>query len=278
MVAEAIEFRSKHPHAKIVAGATDVGVQLNKRVIEPTVFLDLNRMAELKNLKIEKSAEGGRAMVAGARCTWTEMLALCEKEVPQFAEILSVFGSPQIRHVGTIGGNIINASPIADSTPFLFVAEAELELAGPHGRRRVNINNFYQGYKKFDLKPDELLSSIRIPLPHAGELLRLFKVTRRRDLDISTFTAAVRLRLDGDTISHVALAYGAVGPTVLRLRKTEQFLTGKPFSAETMQQAGEAAIAEITPISDVRGSADYRYQLARNVLLKLYHEQQLATV
>ncbi len=271
-LAQAVEYRAKNPLAKIVAGATDVGVQLNKRVIEPTAYLDLNRVAELQGCKLENSKDG-KAIVAGARATWTEILDLCEKEVPQFAEILSVFGSPQIRHVGTIGGNVINASPIADSTPFLFVAEAELELAGPSGRRKVNINNFYQGYKKFDLKPDELLASIRIPLPQPGEILRLFKVTRRRDLDISTFTAAVRLRLDGDTISQAAISYGAVGPTVLRLRKTEQFLTGKQFTEETMDEAGEQAINEITPISDVRGTADYRYQLARNVLLKLYHEQ-----
>ncbi len=276
-LAQAIEYRRAHPQCKVVAGATDVGVQLNKRVIEPAMFLDLNRVAELEKLEVDQTPDGGRAIVAGARASWTQLLELCQDEVPQFAEILSVFGSPQIRHVGTIGGNIINASPIADSIPFLFVTEAELELAGPSGRRKVNINNFYQGYKKFDLKSDELLASIRIPLPQPSEILRLFKVTRRRDLDISTFTAAVRLKLDGDTISQAAVSYGAVAPTVLRLRKTEQFLTGKPFTDETMDEAGEQAIAEITPISDVRGTADYRYQLARNVLLKLYHEQQLAT-
>jgi xanthine dehydrogenase small subunit len=283
---DAIAFRQKNPQAKVVAGATDVGVQLNKRVIEPAVFLDLNRVMELEGVKVEGSTPAparsqretgsGRTIVAGARATWTEFLELCRSEAPEFAEIVSVFGSPQIRHVGTIGGNIINASPIADSLPFLFVMDAELEFAGPQGRRQVNINNFYHGYKKFDLHPDELLSGVRIPLPCPGELLRLFKVSRRRDLDISTFTAAVRMRLDGETISHAAVAYGAVGPTVLRLRRTEQFLVGRPFTEETMDQAGEIAMDEITPISDVRGSKDYRFQLARNVLLKLYHEQQLA--
>jgi len=159
----------------------------------------------------------------------------------------------------------------------LFVMDALLELAGPAGRRQVNINQFYQGYKKFDLKPDELLTGVRIPLPRSDEILRLYKVSRRRDLDISTFTAAVRMQLDGDTISHAAIAYGAVGPVVLRLSKTEQFLVGKPFTEETMSEAGDVAIDEITPISDVRGSKDYRYQLARNVLVKFFHQQQLAT-
>jgi xanthine dehydrogenase small subunit len=272
---EAVAFRRDHPNAKVVAGATDVGVQLNKRAIEPVAFLDLNRVAELEGASIDSQGET-RTIVAGARGTWTELLELCRAEAPEFAEIVSVFGSPQIRHVGTLGGNIINASPIADSLPFLMVMDAELELASSAGLRRVNINNFYQGYKKFDLRADELLASVRIPLPAAGELLRLYKVSRRRDLDISTFTAAIRMRLEGDTIADAAIAYGAVGPTVLRMRQTEQFLRGRPFSEETMHAAGDVAVDEITPISDVRGSADYRYQLARNVLLKFFHEQQLA--
>jgi xanthine dehydrogenase small subunit len=276
-VEQAIAFRQASPQAKIVAGATDIGVQLNKRVIEPAVFLDLNRVSELEGVRLEQTANGGWAIVAGARATWTELLELCQSEVPEFAKIVSVFGSPQIRHVGTIGGNIINASPIADSGPFLFVMDAELELAGPQGRRRVNINHFYHGYKKFDLRPDELLTGVRIPLPASDEILRLFKVSRRRDLDISTFTAAIRVHLDGETISRAAIAFGAVGPTVLRLTKTEQFLMGQPFAEETMDQAGEIAIAEITPIGDVRGSRDYRFQLARNVILIFYLQQQLAT-
>ncbi len=275
-VDEAVGFRREHPEAKVVAGATDVGVQLNKRAIEPVTFLDLNRVAELEGVQIE-SSDKGRALVAGARATWTQLLELCHSEVPEFAEIVSVFGSPQIRHVGTIGGNIINASPIADSLPFLFVMEAEVELASPSGRRRVNINSFYRGYKRFDLLPDELLVSIHIPLPAESELLRLYKISRRRDLDISTFTAAIRVKLDGDTITSAAIAYGAVGPTVLRLRRTEEMLRSRPFNEETMQAAGNIAVDEITPISDVRGSKDYRLQLARNVLLKFYHEQQLAT-
>lgn len=275
---EAVAFRRDQPQAKVVAGATDVGVQLNKRAIEPTVVLDLNRVVELEGAELVAPEDGAQTIVAGARSTWTEVLELCQEAVPEFAEIVSIFGSPQIRHVGTIGGNIINASPIADSLPFLMVVEAELELAGSAGRRTVNINNFYKGYKKLDLRTDELLVKVRIPLPRSDELLRLYKVSRRRDLDIATFTAAIRMRLDGDTIAHAALAYGAVGPTVIRLRRTEEFLVDRPFAEEPMRQAGDVAAEEITPISDVRGSRDYRYQLARNVLLKFYHQQQLAAV
>jgi xanthine dehydrogenase small subunit len=115
-----------------------------------------------------------------------------------------------------------------------------------------------------------------VPLPAACELLRLYKVSRRRDLDIASFTAAIRVRLEGDTISDAAIAFGAVGPTVIRARKTEEFLRGRALDEETMREAGDVAIAEITPISDVRGAADYRYQLTRNILLKFYFETQNA--
>jgi xanthine dehydrogenase small subunit len=187
---------------------------------------------------------------------------------------VAVFGAPQIRHVGTIGGNIANASPIADSLPFLFVMDAVLELASADGTRCVPITEFYQGYKKFDLRPGELIRRVRVPLPANDDILKLYRVSRRRDLDIATFTAGIRIRLDGETIAGAAVAFGAVGPTVIRARRTESFLRGRTLDEETMRQAGDVAVSEITPISDVRGAADYRFQLTRNILLKFYHEQQ----
>jgi xanthine dehydrogenase small subunit len=142
---EALAFRATHPTAKVVAGATDVGVQWNKRTIEPSLLLDLNRITELEGVTVAENGDG-RCLLAGARATWTELLEVCQSEIPEFAGIVSVFGSPQIRHIGTIGGNLINASPIADSLPFLFVMDAELELASSAGVRRVSINRVFQGY------------------------------------------------------------------------------------------------------------------------------------
>lgn len=267
----AVEFLAAHPEATIVAGATDLGVRINKSRTLPEKILDVNRLKELEAV----SVDGDRLML-GARASWTAVEDLCQRLVPQFYEIITIFGSPQIRNVGTIGGNIVNASPIADSLPFLYVMEAQLELTSTAGVREVDINDFYLGYKKLDLAPGELLTRVTVPLPDENEILRLYKVSRRRDLDISSFTAAVRVRLDGRMISQASIAYGAVGPTVIRVRRTEEFLCGRPFTEETMRQAGEIAVDEVSPISDVRGSADYRYQLTRNVLLKFYHQQQPA--
>jgi xanthine dehydrogenase small subunit len=270
-LAAALEARAACPEARPVAGATDLGVQWNKGRLTAATWLDLSRVDGLGGVAVE--TRGGEAtLVAGALATWTECLDACAATCPEFARILEVFGGPQIRHVGTLGGNIVNGSPIADSLPFLFVADAELELASVRGRRRVPITGFYRGYKQLDLRPDELLVGVRVPLPAADEVLRLVKVSRRLDLDISTLTAAVRLRLDGDTIAAAAIALGGVGPVVLRLRDTEAWLVGRPFTERTCRQAGDRMAAEIAPLSDVRGSAAYRRQLARTVLVKVFLE------
>ncbi len=265
----ALKFLGDNPDATIVAGATDVGVRINKSLTIPRKILDLNRVAELEGVAIEDGE-----LVLGARASWTAIEDICEEVVPEFHKIVSVFGAPQIRHAGTIGGNIANASPIADSLPFLYVMDATLELRSQSGARNVPITTFYQGYKKLDLKPGELITQVRVPLPAENDRLRLYKISRRLDLDIASFTAAIRMRLDGDMIEDAAIAFGAVGPTVIRARNTESYLVGRSLDEETMRGAGDVALAEITPISDVRGAADYRLQLTRNVLLKFYHEMQ----
>lgn len=115
-------------------------------------------------------------------------------------------------------------------------------------------------------------------LPAAEDALRLIKVSRRRDLDISTMSAAIRMRVDGETILEPRIALGGVGPTVIRAKRTEDFLSGRALTEDTMRQAGDIACSEITPISDVRGSADFRYQLTRNVFLKFFHERAAMAV
>jgi xanthine dehydrogenase small subunit len=271
---DALSFLDQYPDAKVVAGATDLGVQINKGAIAPATILDLNRLAVLQGAYVEHDSDG-TTLVAGARTDWAEIERLCHDEAPEFARIVSVFGSPQIRHMGTLGGNIINASPIADSLPFLFVMEADLELQSVRGVRTVPITEFYRGYKQLDLRPGELLVRVKVPMPAPQQHLRLYKVSRRRDLDISTFTAAVLMEFDDDRIADARVALGAVGPTVIRARKTETLLRGKVFSESAMRAASEVAVGEVAPISDVRGAAGYRYQLTRNVFLKYYH--QLAT-
>jgi len=268
-LADAVTFKAAHPGCTVVAGATDIGVQHNKGKIAPKEILCLANVREMKGIDQDDGT-----LTVGAGTTWTQVERAVKNAVPQFHDVLTVFGSPQIRNAGTIGGNIANASPIADSVPFLFVTEAELELTGPKGSRRVNINDFYLGYKEFDLREDELIARVHIPLPNEAQVLKLYKVSRRRDLDISTFTAAVLMGLDeaDEIIKNIRIAYGGVGPVVHRLPKTEAFLTGKPFTEAVMRDAGAMARTEVKPITDVRGGEDFRLQLCENILARFYFD------
>lgn len=268
---EAAQFKEKHPGLTVVAGGTDICVVLNKRGLEPEDVLCLNKIPGLSDIACETDK-----LVVGALATLAQLEETVEKRIPELHGIMWLFGSPQIRYAGTLAGNIVNASPIADTIPFLLVSNAELELVGTGGTRKVNINQFYKGYKQLDLKSDELVARIHIPLPTAGNVLKLYKVSRRRNLDISTFTAAFSLELDAQrAVKSARIAYGGVGPVVLRLPQTEKFLAGKSISDEkAFKEAGAVAKSEITPISDVRGSADFRNQLAANIVQKLYFELQ----
>ncbi len=187
----------------------------------------------------------------GAGATWTEVLTAIDDRLPEFSRILRRFGSPQIRHLATIGGNLVNASPIADSLPLLYVLDAQLETTGPQGLRRIPVDKFYLGYKQLDLGPTELLAAVHVPLPRADEDLKLYKVSKRRDLDISTVTAGMWYRVENDSIVAARFAAGGVGPTVLRLPRAEAYVCGLPCSETTFHEAGRIARQEVRPITDV---------------------------
>jgi xanthine dehydrogenase small subunit len=260
---EAITFKRDHPGCTIVQGGTDVGVWVNKRNYAAPAMLSLSKIASLNELREEDGA-----IVVGANTTLADFETFIADRIPELARILAVFGSPQIKNAGTLIGNIANGSPIGDTLPYLFVAGAVLELNG--GTRTVPIDRFYLGYRKFDLQPDEIITRVRIGI--VRDTLKLYKVSRRKDLDISAFTAAIRLAMTGDHIDRAGIAYGGVAPTVIRLPRTEAFLTGKSATLETFEHAGRIARDEIRPISDVRGSADYRLQLAENIMAKFWYD------
>ena len=260
---DAVRFKAENPGCTIIQGATDVGVWVTKRAFTAPAMLYLGKIEELNELK------DGASITVGANVSLAAFELFIRDRIPELYRILNVFGSPQIRCAGTLVGNIANGSPIGDTLPYLFVADAQLELAGTTGTRVIPVASFYRGYKKFDLKPDEIITRAFIPV--VKDTLKLYKVSRRRDLDISAFTAAIRLRVNG-RIEEARIAYGGVAPTVVRMPKVEKFLTGKSPLLETFQRAGAIARAEIKPITDVRGSADYRLQLAENILSKFWHE------
>jgi xanthine dehydrogenase small subunit len=265
-IQNAAKFKGENPGCTIVQGGTDVGVWVNKRAFAAPAVLSLTGIAGLEELQME-----GDAIVAGGRVTLAALECFVRERVPELYRILNVFGAPQIKNAGTLAGNVANASPIADTLPYLFAADARIELTGVDGTRAVPIRSFYLGYKKLDMRPDEIIT--RIVIPSTGnDLLKLYKVSRRKDLDISAFTAAVRLTMAGDQIGSAVVVYGGVGPVVMRLPATEAFLTGKSATLETFEEGGQIARGEISPITDVRGSRDYRLQLAENIMSKCWYD------
>src|SRR5439155_16992130 len=152
---EAVSFKRDNPAVTVIAGGTDLGVRINKGIIEPTIVMSLGAIPGIGEI-IERD---GR-IEAGALATWTQWEDFARDRIPDLHRMMILFGSPQIRNAGTVGGNIANASPIADSLPFFYVMEAELELVGTGGNRRARIDRFYKGYKQLDLKPDELIARV----------------------------------------------------------------------------------------------------------------------
>ncbi len=271
-VSEACKFRSDNPKTVIISGGTDVSVNMNKRGLVPDFVMSVSNLAGLSDIVRSTDSEGRTVLEVGARVTLGELEASISELNDELKYILWVFGSPQIRHAGTLAGNIANASPIADTPPFLFAMDAEIEVSGINGTRRIKMAQFYTGYKKLALQADELITKVIVPLPKADELVKLYKVSRRQHLDISAFTAAIRITLDKGKIKSAAVAYGGVAAVVMRLPKVEQFLAGKELTLDTCRQAGRLARQEVEPISDVRGSRDYRLTLAENIFIKFYHE------
>lgn len=266
-LAEAVAYKAAHPTCTVLSGGTDLGVVWNKGRRELTNLLSIGELPESNSLTSENGT-----LIAGGATTLAALEAASISALPEFAQMLARFGSPPIKNAGTLGGNIANGSPIGDTMPTLFVLNAEIELASPGGTRRMNINQFYTGYRKNIMRPDELISRVFIPLPAAGDLFKLYKVSKRSDLDISTFAAAIWMQVEGDVIVAARIAYGGVAPTIVRLPQTEAWLSERRLSEATMRQAGRLARSEIRPISDVRGSAEYRSLLAENILVKFGRE------
>ncbi|HUO10990.1 MAG TPA: FAD binding domain-containing protein [Phycisphaerae bacterium] len=279
-IPSACKFKQQNPGCTIIAGGTDIGVLINKGKIDPTVLMSVGGLKDSAGIE-----ETDTHLTVGMLATLASFEAAIQTAIPELHQIMIRHGSPLIRNAGTLAGNIVNGSPIGDTMPALMVLNAEVELTGLSGSRRVSMNAFYTGYRKNVLAPDELLTRIIIPKPKQDEILRLYKVSKRWDLDISTFTAAFLLGIkksaptngngnghDNLIIAEARVAYGGVGPVILRLPKTEAFLQNKSLSEELMIESGEIACQEIVPISDVRSSGEYRSQLAQNIPLKLFYE------
>lgn len=261
--------KSMQLHKKqIFAASTDLGVQYNKGHFHEQQVIGLNLISELHHIQVNADR-----VKIGARVTLSQLEDNLQNIFPEWMEFLHVFASPQIKNNGTLVGNVANGSPIGDNLPFLLAMDANLWLQGTQTKRSININNFYLGYKQLDLAADEIITHVEIPIPESKPFIKLYKVSQRRDLDISCVAATMMISMDDEQkVKKAKMAFGGVAATPIRLSQIENELYGKSFSeiseSTHIQSVAELIATSIKPQSDVRGSEEFRRVLAGNLYRK----------
>ena len=264
---EALELLESEPGRwKPFAGGTDLMVLLEAGRLEHTHYMSLENLRELRFVSDSPSA-----VSIGAMTTYTDVRrhALLAAEFPMLCAAAAETGAIANQNRGTLGGNIANASPAADSPPALLAYDAELELVSKRASRRVPYDRFHTGYKKMDLAPDELITAIHLPRRSGSRRHFYRKVGTRRAQAISKVCIAGAIEIEHGAITYARLALASVAPTVVRARHAEAAITGKPLDRETVKAARTAVSSDISPIDDLRSTARYRATVAANLLEEL---------
>jgi xanthine dehydrogenase small subunit len=267
-LAGALELLAAHPDARLVAGSTDWGVELNIRHARAELTIGIDRIAELREFSF-----GPDYIDLGAALSLSEIEARLAGQVPLLADVIPQFASRLIRNGATLGGNLGTASPIGDTPPALLALDAWLVLASAEGEREVLLADYFTDYRQSVRQPDELIKTIRLPLPLAP-VTAFHKIAKRRFDDISSVAVAYAMRLDGDRrVASVRIGLGGAAATPLRAVAAEEALHGRPWTRETVADAAEVLAQAGTPMGDHRASEAYRIAMLRNSLLKLYAQE-----
>jgi len=271
---ELLRLKKENPDARLIAGATELGLDITKRYKRFPALISVEAVPELKEIKSTETE-----WRIGAAVTLTQIEEKMAEEFPALGDMLRVFGSRQIRNRATMGGNLATASPIGDSAPVLLALDAKVVLVSASGERILPIDQFFVAYRKTALQTGEILKAIIVPRgiskPGITRKCSWFKISKRREMDISTVAACFTVDLDKqNVVRHARLAYGGVAAMPSRARQTESALLGKVWSEETVKYVLSILRTEFTPISDVRGSAEYRSGLITSLLEKFFHDSE----
>lgn len=258
-LAEALALRAATPAAMFVAGGTDLLVQLKKRTRKtPPALISLRSVMELAVIETD---EAGRIRIgAGVPLTDIAQHQQIRERYPALVDSIDVLGSHQIRNVATLGGNLCNASPGADTAPPLLVHDARVEVCSATAIRELALDSFFTGPGTTALKPDEILTAVVLDPPPAGARAVFLRKSRIK-MDIATVCLAALVAVAGDTLERVRLAAGAVAPVPLRLTAAEAILQGNRLDEHRLDAASEAAMAQVAPITDLRSTEEYRRHL-----------------
>jgi len=245
--------------ARIIAGGTDLFIEMKKRVTSPEVLVFIKYISGLA--QIRQNADGSVDIGALAIIDSISNDSVLLKNFPVIAYAAGTLATPAIRRQATIGGNICNGSPAADMVPALIVMGAELILQGPGGERTCLLEDFFEGPGQVKLNPGEILTLIKVSAPGPSSGAVYIKGTRSGGVDCSLVGVAAWIKMDGDVIVDARIALGAVAPTPIRAHNTEKLLIGQQLTPDTLEKAAIAAGNEASPISDIRCSWEYRHHL-----------------
>ena len=262
---DALALISKEPGVwKPFAGGTDLMVLLEAGKLAHRNYVNIWPLRELRGIEITDEH-----VTLGALTTYTDVQAnaVLQREFPMLCQAASETGGLAIQNRGTLGGNVVNASPAADSPPALLAYDAELELVSSGGSRWLPYDGFHTGYKQMTMRADELLARIRLPRRTSRVKQYYRKVGTRKAQAISKVCFAGVVRMGGTRVADVRVVLGSVAPIVLRCKQTEDAIRGKELNDATVKLARETLLREIVPIDDVRSTADYRLRVAANLLV-----------
>lgn len=263
-VAEACRMLAEYGgRAKLLAGGTDLVVQMNAGRHRPEAVLYIGRISELRGIRFDE--QSGLTVGPLATMRELELHPAVRDRYPTLARGAAEVGSVQIRNLATLGGNLCNASPSADTSPALLALDAQIRIAGPDGERTVPIEAFWTGPGRTSMRTDEMVTGILLPLPVEGTRSFYYKLAVRKAMDLAMVGIAVSLVRRNGRCEDVRIALGAVAPTVIRAPSAEQFIAAGPISPDRIEQAARLAEATAQPIDDQRASADYRRAMVRNL-------------
>jgi xanthine dehydrogenase small subunit len=260
-----------YPDATMLAGGTDVGLWVTKQHRDLPTIISLNEVAELRRIE-----DLGDAIRIGAGVRYADAAPVLGDLHPEFAGLLRRLGGLQVRNLGTICGNIANGSPIGDMPPALIAAGAMVSLRRGHISLSYQLEDYFLAYGRQLRQPDEFVEAVIVPKIPAGRIFKIFKISKRFDQDISALCAGISVGLEAGKVTDARIAFGGMAATPKRAAACEAALTGQPWTEATVRVAAEALADDFQPIDDMRASAGYRLQAARNLLLKAWLESEAA--
>lgn len=259
--------RAEHPNSTIVAGSTDVGLWVTKHMhdISPTIFI--NHLQELHAIDV-----GTDGIAIGACVSYTDMQSIIAEHFPQMEAFWNRIGGEQVRNMGTVGGNIANGSPIGDTPPALIALGASVSLSTESDQRTLPLKDFFIEYGKQDRSEGDFVEKIHIPFPAPNDMFAVYKISKRRDEDISALCCAIKMNVENGVMKNVAIAFGGMAGTPMHASETEKLLEGNAWSLETIRKAKAGIDLDFSPLTDWRASKEYRSLAAKNILERFYIE------